>query len=80
MERVSFSRGSIRGVLGGRRGFVTGHIDDRVIPDVTNDVLLPHRTYHDNFVLIYQLEVCQEVGVKKGGTWRILRDPDWRHG
>ena len=28
-------------------------------------------TYPDNFVLISQLEVCQEGGVKKGGTWRI---------
>ena len=31
-------------------------------------------------MLIYQLEVCQEGGVKKGGTWMTLRIPDWRHG
>ena len=36
--------------------------------------------YPENFVLISQLEVCQEEGVKKGGTWRRLRVPDWRHG
>ena len=29
--------GSRRGELGGRRGFLTGNIDDKVIPDVMND-------------------------------------------
>ena len=24
-------------------------------------------------MLIFQVEVCQEGGVKKGGTWRMLR-------
>ena len=33
--------GSRRGVLGGHIGFLTGDIDDRVIPDIMNDVLLP---------------------------------------
>ena len=55
-------------------------MDDRVIPDLLNDVLLPQKTYSENFVLISQLEVCQEGGVKKGGTWSMLRVPDWRHG
>ena len=32
---------------------------------------LPGR-YPENFVLISQLEGCQEGGVKKGGTWRTL--------
>ena len=36
--------------------------------------------YPENFVLISQLEVCQEGGVKKGGTWRTLRVPDQKHG
>ena len=36
--------------------------------------------YPENFVLISQLEVCQEGGVKKGGTWRTLGVPDQRHG
>ena len=36
--------------------------------------------YPENFVLISQLEVCQEGGVKKGGTWRTLRVPDQRNG
>ena len=31
-------------------------------------------------MLISQLEVCQEGGVKKGGTWRTLRIPDWHNG
>ena len=43
-------------------------LEDRVIPDVMNDDLLPHGRYPENFVLISQLEVCQEGGVKKGGT------------
>ena len=34
--------------------------------------------YPENFVSISQLEVSQEEGrVKKGGTWRALRVPDW---
>ena len=36
--------------------------------------------YPENFVLIFQLEVCQQEGVKKGGTWMTLRVPDRRHG
>ena len=36
--------------------------------------------YPENFVLISQLEVCQEGGVKKGGTWGTLGVPDRRHG
>ena len=51
-------------------------MDDRVIPDVMNNVLLPQGRYPENFVLISQLEVCQEGGVKKGVTWRMLRVPD----
>ena len=31
-------------------------------------------------MLISLLEVCQKWGVKKGGTWRMLRVSDWRHG
>ena len=54
-------------------------MDDRVISDVISDVLLPQGGYPENFVLISQLEVCQEGGVKKGGTWRTLRVPDRRH-
>ena len=55
-------------------------MEDLVIPDVMNDVFLPQGRYPENFVLISQLEVCQEGGVKKEGTWRTLRIPDWRHG
>ena len=28
------------------------------------------------FMLIFLLEVCQEGGIKKGGTWRTLRVGD----
>ena len=55
-------------------------MDVRVIPDVMNDIRLPQGRYPENFVLISQLEVCQEGGVKKGGTWRTLRVPHQRHG
>ena len=55
-------------------------MEDIVIPDVMNNVFLPQGRYPENFVLISQLEVCQEVGVKKEGTWKMLRVPDWRHG
>ena len=55
-------------------------MEDTVNPDAMNDVLLPQGRYPENFVLIPQLEVCQEGGVKKGGTWRTLRVPDQRHG
>ena len=36
--------------------------------------------YPENLVLLSQLEVCQEWGVKKGGTWRTLMVSDLRHG
>ena len=55
-------------------------MEDMVIPDIMNDVFLPQGRYPENFVSIPQLEVCQEEGVKKGGTWRMLRVPDARLG
>ena len=55
-------------------------MDDRVIVDIMNDVLLPQGRYPENFMMISQLEVCQEGGVKKGGTWWTLIIPEWRHG
>ena len=51
-------------------------MEDMVIPHVMNDVFLPQVRYPENFVLISQLEVCQEGGVNKGGTWRTLGVPD----
>ena len=47
---------------------MTGDMDDMVVPDIMNDVSLPEGRYPENFVLISQSEVCQERGVKKGGT------------
>ena len=55
-------------------------MEDMVLPDVMNNVFLPKGRYPENLVLISQLEVCQEWGVKKGGTWRMLMVPDWRLG
>ena len=55
-------------------------MEDLVIPVVLNDVFSPQGRYPENFVLISQLEGCQEGGIKKGGTWRMLRVPDQRHG
>ena len=73
---MSRKGGSRRRVLGGHWGFLTGHMEDRVIPDVMNDVYLPQGRYPENFMLISLLEVCQKGGVKKGGTCRMLRVPD----
>ena len=36
---------------------LTGYMDDRVIPDVMNDVLLPQGRYPENFMLMLQWEV-----------------------
>ena len=43
-------------------GFLTGDMEDRVIPDVMYHVFSPKGRYPENFVLISQLEVCQEWG------------------
>ena len=61
-------------------GFLTGDIEDMVVPDIMNDVFLTQGRYPENFVLISQLEVRQEGGDKKGvlgGRWGV---PDQRHG
>ena len=54
-------------VLGGHGGFLTGDMEDRVIPVVMNDVLSPHGRYPENFMPISLLEVCQEGEGQKGG-------------
>ena len=51
---------------------MTGDIEDRVILDVKDVVFSPQGRYPESFVLISQLEVRQEVGVKKEGSWRTL--------
>ena len=49
---------------------MTGDMEDWVIPDIMNDVFyLPYGTYPENFVLIYQLEVCQEGGGGQEGGY-----------
>ena len=42
-------------------------VDDRVIHDVMNDILLPKGRYPENFMMISQWELCQEVEIEKGG-------------
>ena len=42
-------------------------MEDKVIPDVMNDVFSPQGRYPENFILISQLEVCQEGGGQEGG-------------
>ena len=49
-------------------GFLTGDMEDRVIPDVMNDVFLPQGRYPENFVLISQLKVRQEGGGSRRGV------------
>ena len=47
-------------------------MEDLVILDVMNNVFLPRGRYPEYLVMISQLEGCQEGGVKKGGTLRML--------
>ena len=37
-------------------------MEDMDVPEVMNDVFLPQERYTENYVLISQLEVCQEGG------------------
>ena len=43
-------------------------MEDMLIPDIMNDVFLPQGRYPENFVLISQLEVCQEGGGSRSGV------------
>ena len=45
-------------------------MDDRVIPNIMNDVYIALGRYPENFVLISHLEVCQK-GVQE---WGYLED------
>ena len=54
-------------------------MEDRLILDVMDDIFLPQGIYPETFVLISLLEVSQEWGVKKGGTWRTLSVPETGH-
>ena len=47
--------------------FLTGDMEDRVIPDIMNDVFLPQGIYPESFMLIYILEVCQKLGGQEEG-------------
>ena len=45
-----------------------------------DDLGKPQKRYPEIFVLISLMEVCQEGGIKNGGTLRTLRVPDRRLG
>ena len=64
---MSGRQGSRRGIHGGPWGFLTGDVEDRVIPDVIPDVFIPLGRYPENFVLISLFEVCQEGEGQEGG-------------
>ena len=59
---------------------MTGDLEETVILDVFDDLILQQGRYPEQFVLISLLGVCQEWGVKKGGTWRMLKVPYRGHG
>ena len=46
--------------------FLTRDMEVWVFLDIMNDVFLPKGRYPENFVLISQLEVCQEGGGQEG--------------
>ena len=71
--------GSRMGVLGGHWGFLTGEMEDRVIPDVINHFFPPWKIPLKCCANIFNESVSGRK-VKKRGTWRRLRVPDWRHG
>ena len=54
-------------------------MEDMIVPDGMNDVFLPQGRYPENFVLISQLVVRQEGGVKKGVLGGHCGVPDLRH-
>ena len=54
--------GGKKGVLGGLSGFLTGELEDVVIPDVMGDLILLQGRYPESFVLTSLLEMCQEWG------------------
>ena len=59
---------------------MTGDMEDMVVPDIMNGVFLAQGRYPENFVLICQSKVCQEVRVKCWIFWRTFKYLDWRLG
>ena len=53
-------------------------MEDLVISNVMNDVFLPLGIYPENFVLISQLEVCQEGGYLEDVGGFLTRDMEDR--
>ena len=47
--------------------FLIRDFEDRVFLDVMDDLGRPQGRYPESFVLISLLEVCQEVGSRRGG-------------
>ena len=60
--------------------FLTGDMEDRVIPDVMNDVFYPKEDTLKISCQYFYWKCFRKAGVKKVGTWRMLGVPDQRHG
>ena len=58
---------SRRGLLGGHWGFLTGDLDDMVIPDIMNDVLLTPRKIPWKFYVDISMESVSGRGFQGGG-------------
>ena len=61
-------------------GFLTGDMEDRVIPDVMNDVFYPKEDVLKILCPYLYWKCVRKAGVKKGGIWRTLGVPDGRLG
>ena len=47
-------------------------MEDMVVPDIMNDLFLPQGRYLENFVVISQLEVCQDGGGQELGYFENI--------
>ena len=59
--------GSRRGVLGERWGFLIGNLEDRVIPDVMNDVFCTPRKIPGKFCVDISIRSVSGRGGQEGG-------------
>ena len=48
-------------------------MEERVIPDIIDDLFSPQGSYLENFMLISSVEVCQEGGCPRAGLKNYLK-------